>query len=349
MTFGTTPDTLFYEIILLLAALPLCIVLLFVGGLLRRLLPIDSALVSIVVTLLPLVGVIVGASLYLDRAGVVVPAQVVQKTETVHFRKEGDWRHAYQVQVNYTTPDGAAPTARFATTAAVFDSLREGGATQVRTVSIHGWFNLVRLADQSTWRWLPWRWIGIGLAVLLLGWVGWQFFHNKVGCVLLLAVALVIFVIPFALKVREWQRSENPALTPLHATGVISEVARVTTVDPLSGDGGDGDEWETEIEVAQQYDIVVVRYTPQGYSEPVLGVDAIDAGPQPLTPAMVVAITYAPTDPRTVRLAHGTRSHHWQNPLEWLKQQALAGGVVLALLGALHWGGRWLQRLLRRR
>lgn len=348
MTFGSTPDTLFYEIILLLAALPLCIVLLALGGLVRRLLPIHSALVSFAVTLLPLIGVIVGASLYLDRAGVVAPAQVVKKTETVDFREEGDWRHDYQVQVSYTTPDGAAPSARFATSAAVFDTLHEGGATQVRTVSINGWFNLVRLADQSTWTWIAWRWVGIGLAVVLLGWVGWQFFHNKVGCVLLLAVALVIFVIPFVLKLMEWQRSENPSLTPLYATGIVTEVERVTEVDPLPGDDSSGDEWETAIAVAQQYDIVVIRYTPQGYAEAILGVDAIDAGGQGLTPAMTVEIAYAQADPRRIRLTQGTRTHHWKNPLEWLKQQALAGGIVLALLGAVGWGGRWWQRLLNR-
>lgn len=349
MSFGSTSDTLVYEIIAMLVALPVCLVLLGVGGLLRRLLGIQSTLLGLFVTALPLVGVIVGTSLYLDRTGVVVPAQVLKKSETIAYRKEGDWRHHYQVQLQYTTTDGAAPAARFSTTAALFDALHEGGQTAVRTVSINGWFNLVRLADQSTWTWIPWRWVAIGLAVLLLLWLGWQYLQNKIGCALLLLVALLIFVTPFVFKFMAWRNSQDLSLTPLRATGIITAVERVTKIDPLPGDSGDGDEWETEIEAVQPYDIVVVRYTPRGYAEPVLGVDAIDVGGPLLTPAMPIAIAYAATDARAVRIVQGAHSHHWKNPVEWLKQQALAGLLILALLGGLHWLGRWWQRLLDKR
>ncbi len=348
MSFGSTPDTLFYELMAVLAAMPVVFILLALGGLLRRLLAVESAFWGLVTITLPLLGVIVGTSFYLDRTGVVVPAQVVKKTETIHFREEGDWQHKYEVQVAYTTTEGATPAARFNTTATIFDALHEGGNTQVRTVSINGWFNLVRLADQSTWTWIPWGWLAIGSSVLLLGWLGWQFFQNKIGCALLLGIALVIFVIPFVLKFNEWQRSENFNLTPLRANGVITEIERVTEIDPLPGDGSD-EEWETAIAVAQQYDIVVVRYTPQGYTDPVLGVDAIDADSQAVTPEMAVEIAYASTEPRAVRLRQGTRSHHWKNPVEWLKQQALAGLVILALIGAASWISRWWQRLLASR
>lgn len=349
MSFGTTSDTLMYELVALLVALPACLLLLAVGNLLRRLLRVQSVLLGFVVVALPLVGVIVGTSLYLDDVGVVVPAQVIKKTETIHYRKEGDWRHRYQLQVQYVTADGAAPAATFNTTEALFDRFQEGSKTAIRTVSIHGWFNLARLADQSTLTWIPWGWIAIGLAVIGMGWVGWQFFRNKVGCALLILVAVVLFITPFIFKFIDWQNSENPNRTPLRATGVVTEVRRVTKIDPLPDDGHSSREWDTDIEAVQPYDIVVIRYTPVGHEEPVLGVDAIDVGGPVISPTMPIELAYAATDPRAVRIIHGTHSHHWKNPVEWLKQQAVEGLIILAFLGAINGIGRWIQRFLRQR
>lgn len=349
MSFGSTPDTLLYEMIAVLVALPACLLLLVVGNLLRRLIGVQSPVLGLFVTALPLAGAIVGTSLYLDNAGVVASAEVLKKTESIDYRKEGDWRHHYQVQVQYTMPDGTTPAATFSTTAAVFDALHEGSKTAVRTVSINGWFNLARLADQSTWSWLPWNWLAPGLAVLLLGWVGWQFFRNKVGCAMLILVALVIFVTPFVFKLIDWQNSENPNRTPLRATGVVTAVHRVTEIDPMPGDHKDGSEWETKIEAVQPYDIVVARYTPVGHEDPVLGVDAIDVGSQVITPAMSIDLAYAATDPRAVRIVHGAHSHHWKNPVEWLKQQALAVFMILAFLAVLNGLGRSLKHFLRQR
>lgn len=349
MSFGSTPDTLAYAIIAMLVAVPVCLLLLAFGALLRRLLRIQGALPGLLVVALPLVGVIVGASLYLDYAGVVAPAQVIQKRESIEYRREGDWRHHYQLQLQYTTADGTTPTTNFATNAELFDALHEGSQTAVRTVSIQGWFDLVRLADQSTLTWIRWDWLAIGLAVLFLGWLGWQFLQNKVGCALLILVALVIFVTPFVFKFIAWRNSEDPGLTPLSATGVVTEVHRVTEIDPLPGDSHGGDEWETKITAVQPYDIVVVRYTPRGYEEPILGVDAIDVGGPVFAPEMPIEIAYAATDPRAVRIVQGTHTHHWKNPVAWLKEQALAVLIIVALLVALNRAGRWWQRWLDKR
>lgn len=349
MSFGSTPDTLLYEVIATLVALPVCLLLLAVGNLLRRLMGVHSALLSLLIVVLPLAVTIIGTSVYLDNVGVVAPAQVIKKTERIHYRQEGDWRHRYQIQVQYTTADGTAPAATFMTTEPLFDALHEGSQTAVRTISINGWFNLVRLADQSTWTWLPWNWLAIGMAVLLLGWVGWQFFQNKVGCAMLILVALVIFVTPFVFKWIDWRQSEDPTRTPLRTTGVVTDVHRVTEIDPMPGDHSDGSEWETKIEAVQPYDIVVIRYTPVGHEEPVLGVDAIDVGSQVITPEMSIDLAYAATAPRAVRIIQGTHSHHWKNPVEWLKQQALAGLLILIFLGVVNGIGRWFKHFLRQR
>lgn len=341
MSLGVTADDVVPVIIATLAALPICLLLLGVGGLLRRLLGIQSTILGLFIIVLPLVSTLVGASLYLDQVGVITPAQVLKKSETLQFREEGDWRHHYAVQVQYTAPDGTTPAANFNTTAIVFDALHEGGGTAVRTVSINGWFNLVRLADQSTWTWIPWNWLAIGLGVILLGWLGWRYFQNRTGCALLVLVALVTFVTPFVWKFVEWRNSQNPDLMSPRATGVVTQVERVTEIDPMPGEGG---EWETKIEAVQPYDIVVVRYTPPGYAEPILGVDAVDVGSQTVDLDLPVEIAYDAANPRAIRLFQGERSHHWKNPVAWLREQTLAVLLIVLLMGVVYGIERWWQR-----
>ena len=168
---------------------------------------------------------------------------------------------------------------------------------------------------------------------------------------LLVILLLLLATLPFVNKYNDWRAANDPSRTPLHASGVIQEVEEVTTIDPMPGDGSGNEEWDTSIEVAQRYAIVVVRYTPQGYREAILGVDAVDLrdDSQPLLVDSSVEINYAANDPRTVRLPNRTREHHLRNPLEWIKQQLFALGLGAALILLAGWiGNRW-QRFLAQR
>lgn len=349
MSFGTTNETIGYEIIFglgLLASFPVVILLTL---LLRWILRIQSGWFSALFIGLIYIGGLLGASYYLDTVGTVTTATVTKKDDHITFREEGDWKHEFQVQVRYPATSGSEASSNFRTSESYFDSLRQGGLVEVRRVSLNGWFDIARFADQSTWTWIPWRWIGIGLAVLIVGWLAWRSLKSTVGCLLMIVLLLILAMVPFAFKVMEWRNSEDASRTPLQATATVEEVKRVTTIDPLPGDSHSSDEWDTEIEVAQVYDIVVVRYTPQGYEESILGVDAVDADGAPLTPGTSLKLAYAPDTPREVRIANRTRFHHIRNPIEWVKQQLLAIGAIMLIFVVISWLGRGWQRLLKRK
>ena len=122
----------------------------------------------------------------------------------------------------------------------------------------------------------------------------------------------------------------------------------MTTIDPLPSQGGDNS-WNTKIDVAQGYDIVVVAYTPRGYEEPVLGVDAVDAQDFRFAPDAAVEIAYAAGNPRTIRLPNATRFHHIRNPQEWLKQQVIGVIVLVLAMFGFAWASSSFRRLIRAR
>ncbi|MFN8445309.1 MAG: hypothetical protein U0175_31260 [Caldilineaceae bacterium] len=349
MSFGSSPDTVGTIIIFGLGLLLSLPIVALVTRLLQWVLRIKNGWFTLLAIVLVYVGGLVGTSLYLDSAGIPITAKVIEKKEMIRYRKEGDWQEEFRIQVSYPGSNGAETTSGFRTDARYFDSLHQGQQVTVRRLSINGWFDITRFADQSTWTWIPWRWIGWGLGVIGLGWLGWKSLRNRMGCLLLSVLCVVLFCVPFALKYVDWRNAEDPSRTPLQATGTVEEVHRVTTVDPLPSDHGDG-EWETKINVAQLYDIVVVRYTPQGYKESILGVDAIDVETIGLKTGDQVEFSYAADQPRAVRLAKQTRFHYIRNPLEWLKQQMFAVAlIVLLLLGVNMIGNnlpRWLNKKL---
>lgn len=348
MSFGSSPDTVGPIIVFGLGLLLSFPIVALVVRLLQWVLRIKSGWFTLIFIVLIYVGGLIGTSLYLDTAGTPVTAKVTGKDEVISYRREGDWQEEFRIQVSYPGSNGADTMSNFRTDERYFDSLHQGQQVTVRRLSINGWFDVARFADQSTWTWIPWKWIGIGTSVLLLGWLGWKALQNRIGCLLLSVLLLILFCVPFVLKYVEWRNSEDSSRTPLQTTGTVEEVHQVTEIDPLPGDHGDGD-WETKINVAQLYDIVVVRYTPQGYEEAILGVDAVDVETTGLKTGDQVELSYAADQPRSVRLANQTRLHYVRNPLEWLKQQVFAITLIVLLLLGVNAIGNNLHRWLNKR
>jgi hypothetical protein len=101
---------------------------------------------------------------------------------------------------------------------------------------------------------------------------------------------------------------------------------------------GDSDRWDTSINVPQPYDIVTVRYTPQGQDQSLLGVDVVDAEQPVIRVGMELPAAYAADDPRRIFLLAAQRSHYWKNPLAWVGLQV----GFLAAIGALFWFFGWV-------
>ncbi|MFN8490099.1 MAG: hypothetical protein U0350_21105 [Caldilineaceae bacterium] len=351
MSLGTNPENFPVVFLLMLGVLPAFFLVIWIGRTLLRLLRIQNSFASLALFVLVLIGPLLGASLYLDTVGTVVQARVQSRAERIRYHEEGDWSHEFSVSVQYTLPAELPAFATLSTNAAIFDEIHEGQIVAVRAVDVNHWFSFMRLANQSTLTWIRWDWLGSGLAVVIAGWLLWQVSNRtQWGCVLTLAIVFMLGALPVFFKLRAWQRSQDLSLTPLHAPGVVQEVKRVTWLDPFpSRNTGSGSKWETGFNVPQPYDIVVVRYTPQGHELPVLGVDVVDAGSPVVKPETRVEIAYAADDARTVRLLQANRSHFWKNPLGWFREQLLALALVGVILGGFAWLGNFAKRWFKTR
>lgn len=339
MTIGTTPDNAGLLILLTLAALPAVMLVFGVGALLQRLLRIQNGFFGLGFALLVVGGGLLGVSLYLDLAGQIISAEVVTKDEQITYRQEGDWRHPLKVTIRYVAPAQSPANATFTVDAATFDALHEDGSTYVRILPVKQWLSLVRLANQSTRTWLPWPWIGGGLAVLVLLVALWRWANrSKIGCLGLILFLIGLATLPLLFKLREWQQSRDPLLTAQRATVTVQAVQRVIWLDPLPSRSGGGDHWDTGIDVPQPYDIVTVRYRPQGHDQALLGVDVVDADQPTLRVGMELAAAYSQDNPRRIFLLAANRSHYWKNPLAWVGIQV----GLLAAMGLVLWFFGWV-------
>lgn len=339
MSFGHTPDSMVILFLLVFAAIPAFFILVLVGRLLQWAMRIKNRDFATYFTIGAIIVAVLGSSLYLDLYGEVVSGSVVKKVEQIEYREEGDWRHKFSLTVEYTLPGQNTATAVLSPPVDLFDGVTEGGTVSLRVLNFGEWPSLVRPASQSTLTWLPWRWIG-GIAALVVALVAlWKVSTTRIGCLPGVFFVCALATIPFINKWWEWQRSMDESLTPLRASTRIESVQRVTWLDPLPGESNNGENWETGFTIPQPYDIVTVRYQPEGYPDWVLGVDAVDAGQSAVHPGMPVIVAYSPDDPRQVRLLDASRLHHWVNPLGWVQDQMVNLAISLGLMVAASWVG----------
>lgn len=352
MTFGQTPENVLYLFLLCFAVLPLLYVVALVGRLLQWVLRIQSDLFVPLFIVLILAGGVVGISFYLDWYGAIVPGRVAAKDEAVKYRAEGDWEHQFTLRVEYALPGQSTATATLNPPVTIFDTVRQGETIPLRVLNLGDWPSLVRPASQSTLTWLPWRWIGGVLALILVGVVLWKLSDTRVGCLPGILFVCVLAALPLANKWWEWRQSLDPSLTPLRVSTQVEAVQHVAWLDPLPAENSRGNEWDTGFDVPEPYDIVLVRYQPQGYLDKVLGVDAIDSGRPDVQPGMPVVVQYSLDNPRQVRLLDARRLHYWLNPLGWVQHEIIGLALSLGVTVALAWIGQrfkaWLRQLLAR-
>jgi len=103
-----------------------------------------------------LIGVLVGGSLYLDRAGTVHQVKVTDKREIIKygtsFYRTAQWRREFSVQVEQPpgTETPGSPYLAINPDAASFDAMQIGQPVNVRILALGDLFRFARLADRST-------------------------------------------------------------------------------------------------------------------------------------------------------------------------------------------------------
>ncbi|MCI0660333.1 MAG: hypothetical protein L0220_04595 [Acidobacteria bacterium] len=95
--------------------------------------------------------VIASGSLYLDNSGVVIPVNVVDKTENIHYRSNGNWNRTLSIQTEYMQPGELTPTSiQLGIDAETYDKLQIGETVETRMLEIGQVIKFARLKDRST-------------------------------------------------------------------------------------------------------------------------------------------------------------------------------------------------------
>ena len=295
-----------------------------------------------------LFGPILGLSIYLDVRGVAAPGEVIAKRETINAGslQNGTWSRRTELIVRYQPTDRTAPqTTSFGVDTATYDRLAIGAALAVRYPPNRYLRDLVlfptaRPADQSTLSWLrtiapfwllrsaPLALVG---ALLFLLWRGLRGRVRRLGWLLAayLLGALLFLITPAPdLAAASQGQATTATVRAIHPVDFV--------VRPRSG------ATRKAVRTAQPYDLVEIRFVPTGQTEPVVAVDAVDRGSVPgLVAGGMIAITYAPGDPRGARIVGGGHTHAWKNLLG-----LAVVAVTLAILGIV---GTIVASAMRRR
>ena len=271
----------------------------------------------------------------LNSIGTPANGVVSEKFENIKV-EYGDWFRHFQVTGTYSIP--GQPVEHRAVCDVdqkTYDSLRIGGPIGVRYLR-----NLPPQPFLTTARMAPcslvgismgpsvWRLIcaGAALAAVLIIW-------------LVLRVRLAIWLLPiwvcFAFVYLGMPRVEPAPRQPVPTTATV---ANITTIDTI---------WETSksdgIPLQHAYQVVELRFLPNGMDAPVVAVDRIDDDTSDLKKGQSVAIAYDAGNPRIARVQEATRrfpEQAWMTVMLW--------GAGLGALGLLAVGARGLLRMIRR-
>lgn len=261
-------------------------------------------------------------SFYLDTRPVVTGV-VTAKSETVEHRPDGHWEYHFRLTVQYSRPGETEPR-REALTAdyKMYDSLSVGDEVGVRYWDAGGLFDFARLANRSTAQ-MVWdtgvQYLGLLVLVcVLLGRLVAQATGRK-------ARGVIFGMAAFAAAIFSLQAlSQLALLLPLNGPQATA-VAEVRSVR-LYTQTRSSDQDDDETPLIQPFDLVEVVFMPQGWPEPVVALDRIDADSYPLEPGGTVPIVYRTDRPRQIQLAAGSRTYIWKNPVASL---LMLGGMVL--------------------
>ncbi len=313
--------------------------------LVARLLDIERDRLNLIILLGVAPAVFFTGVIGLNRTGETRTGRVTEKSEQVAIRIQGDWRYTFETGIEYPAAGAVAHTSLFLPERQ-YDSLAVGDAAELRVVPLYRTISLVRLTSFGIGDILPLPLLVLGLILALLGWRLFRLSRNVGWIFALLVIAIGGVGLPLLSTIRDSQAAGDLAARPRRATARVERITRIERIDYFPCDSECDNDMETEFEVPQQYDIVELRYTPDGRREAVTAVASADAGSlDRLELGGSVEIAYNPGTPRDVQLIGATHSHHWRNAF-YFARSALAVLVGISLF-FLAWAV--ISRRMRRR
>lgn len=289
-------------------------------------------------------GILVGSSLWLDHRGETATAVVKSKHEeiTVHRVPQGGWDRYYRIGVEFGARDGQLGMATVTVPQGRYDALHAGDSMQVRYLPFLPL--LARTADRSTGQVIgdlaarvvadPWLlpflcWLVGGFIAL---WIA-----SRVATVAIVVAGLAWMALAFPIQF------PAPRPLPLAATETTARVTAVTLVTKAptrsrsrSRSRVGRSSAESVRRLAMPYEVVLLRFAPNGQADSVVAVDAVDsASVAGLTAGAIVPIAYDRGSPRGARITLGARTYRERNRYHFLVP--MMGLGVLGMFGAWGW------------
>ncbi|HEX6643072.1 MAG TPA: DUF3592 domain-containing protein [Gemmatimonadales bacterium] len=284
----------------------------------------------------------VGGSVWLDRSGTLVTAEVAGKRERiiVGYEPMGEWDRYYEVSAAFEWPNAGRWQASVRVPEARYDALRAGDSIEVRYLPQFP--ALARTSDRSTVTALAefgarlmaipiLAWLALGIPAL---WIA-----ARIGMIPVLGVsvawAVAAWTMLFAMPSRGGAR-------PAEA---IAEVRAITLVDRaperITPSRTYSPRFDNRLEAP--YQVVQLALVSDAVGDTVLAVDAVDSGSvKGLAHGARLPVRLDPATPRGAQLAGGTRRFVDANRFHFL--MPVAGCVILGALMALAYGWRRSRR-----
>jgi hypothetical protein len=263
-------------------------------------------------------------SLQLDAQGIPISCAVTSKDERINYEYDS-WSRSNNIGFRCPWRGVNAPfIANMKVSEETYDRLHVGSQVQLRYLEHHPLDSLglkeFRLADQHTQGWLIESWQICLLVAVLIGFVVAIAFAVKgfrpARWLLVGAIACLI------LWVFNPQTVPSPSGEQRTAEGIVSDVHHVTEI--LEGSESEG------YTALQPYDIVALKFVPEKWDDPVLGVDQVDSGNMPrFKEGDRVRIAYSLEHPRHIAILDATHTYYSKNLL------GLVVGAFLFILALL--------------
>ena len=284
----------------------------------------------------------VGGSVWLDRSGTLVTAEVAGKQEriVVGYEPSGEWDRYYEVTAAFERPEGGRWQANVRVPGERYDALRAGDAIEIRYLPQFPL--LARTSDRSTVTALA-EFGSALVAIPILTWV-------VVG-IAGLWIAARIGTIPVAAVTAAWAVAAWTMLFPLPSRNgsrpveAVAEVRGITLVDRspehVTQRRAHTGRFDNRLDVP--YQVVQLALMAQGIGDTVLAVDAVDSGSvKGLAHGARLPVRLDPAAPREAQLAGGTRHFARANRFHFLFP--VLGCVILGALAALTYAWRRSRR-----
>ncbi len=244
MGIGVSPDNIGPLILLSLAALVVPAVLLWLVGLLLSALRIRLGCLNGVVVGVALLAALVAAPLVVDEVGQPFQGQVIQKTETVRVRAEGDWTHDLSLTVRYDLTGRPLPafTDYFQAQGEVmaagaaqevvglrpapgdFDRVQPGDTVALRVARVRDVFSLVTLVGRAEPTLIRWQTAGLWAGIALLVGLAWLARKTPLGYGPLVLLVLVGLAYPLVNSYQTWQAYEDLSAATVRGEATVRAV-----------------------------------------------------------------------------------------------------------------------------